>query len=76
MSAPHHTPHKRKNPCCLAAHTGWDSIAILQKRYTFWRLLQRPFENIFWLIHQRADRIQDQIEFRKFAETGIRSELP
>lgn len=55
----------RKSPCCLAAHTGWDSIGNLKFKYALLRKLQAPFGWVFWLIHERADRIQDEIERRE-----------
>ena len=58
-------PEKRRNPCCLAAHTGWDSLGNLKLQYALLRKLQAPFGWVFWLIHERADRIEDEIERRE-----------
>lgn len=55
-------PEKRKSPCCLAAHTGWNSIENLKFQYVLLRNLQAPLGWVFWRIHSRADRIQDEIE--------------
>ena len=55
----------RKSPCCLAAHKGWDSIENLKLEYALLRKLQAPFGWVFWLIHERADQIQDEIERRE-----------
>ncbi len=52
----------RKSPC---ANTGWDSIENLKLQYALLRKLQAPFGWVFWLIHERADRIQDEIERRE-----------
>lgn len=58
-------PEKRKSPCCLAAHKGWYSIENLKLQYALLRKLQAPFGWVFWLIHERADQIQDEIERRE-----------
>ena len=58
-------PEKRRSPCCLAAHKGWDSLRNLKFKYALLRKLQAPFGWVFWLIHKRADRIQDEIERRE-----------
>lgn len=58
-------PEKRKRPWNLAAHTGWDSIENLKLQYALLRKLQAPFGWVFWLIHERADQIQDEIERRE-----------
>lgn len=58
-------PEKRKRPWNLAAHTGWDSLGNLKFKYALLRKLQAPFGWVFWLIHERADRFQDEIERRE-----------
>lgn len=55
-------PETRKGPSFLAARTGWVSIENLKFQYVLLRNLQAPLGWVFWLIHERADRIQDEIE--------------
>jgi hypothetical protein len=67
-------PEKRKSPCCLAAHTGWDSLKNLKFQYALLRKLQAPFGSIFWFIQSRANRIQDEIE--RIQSNAFTEELP
>jgi hypothetical protein len=52
-------PEKRKS---LWLFTGWVSIENLKFQYVLLRNLQAPLGWVFWRIHSRADRIQDEIE--------------
>lgn len=67
-------PEKRKSPCFLAARTGWVSIENLKFQYVLLRNLQAPLGWVFWLIHERADRIQDEIE--RIQSNAATKELP
>ncbi len=67
-------PKNRKSPWNLAAHTGWNSIENLKFQYALLRKLQVPFGWIFWFIHSRADRIQDEIEV--IQSNTVAEELP
>ena len=67
-------PETRKGASFLAARTGWVSIENLKFQYVLLRNLQAPLGWVFWLIHERADRIQDEIE--RIQSNAATKELP
>jgi hypothetical protein len=54
------TSNEKYRPPCL-----WQDESTMQRKLDVLRIVQRPFDAVFWFLEQKIARISDELERRR-----------